>query len=276
MTDAENVKEILKFRNIDRSTWLRKYSIVSILLIVWLVVTSFGLVDKLFLPGPIELWDSLMGMLKQLPKAIFTTVSMTLTGFLLGVSFGILSGLAMAYSQVVRDMLGSIFDFIRPVPVFALIPLFVLWFGVGRAPQIALITLGTSVILGVTALEAVRNVPVVYIRASATLGANRRQMYQTIVVPYIIPHLVGATRVAAAVSWGLDVAAEFMGSQVGLGYLMIVQQIYLRTAGIVVICVIYALLAVAMDRILGWVESRLTYWTERRAGRAAVGSMIGI
>jgi ABC-type nitrate/sulfonate/bicarbonate transport system permease component len=200
---------------------------------------------------------------------------MTLSGFAIGVAFGTISGLTMAYSKLIRDLLGTIFDFLRPVPVFALIPLFILWFGIGRAPQITLIALGTSVVLGVTTLEAIRNVPTIYIRAALTLGANRQRIYTTIIVPYIIPHLIGAIRVAAAASWGLDVAAEFMGSQQGLGYLIILQQTYLRTAGIIFLVIVYSTLAVIMDTLIAQVEKRITAWTERRTSIGVVASIVG-
>ena len=209
-------------------------------------------------------------LLRSVPigVAILTTVAMTLTGFGIGVAFGTISGLAMAYSKAVRDFLGTVFDFTRPVPVFALIPLFILWFGIGRAPQIALIALGTSVVLGVTTVEAIRNVPSIYIRAALTLGADRKRIYTTVIVPYIVPHLIGAIRVAAAASWGLDVAAEFMGSQAGLGYLIM-------TAGIVILVVIYSLLAVLLDTVIAKLEKRLTPWTERRSSIGVVASIVG-
>jgi ABC-type nitrate/sulfonate/bicarbonate transport system permease component len=255
--------------------FLPKIIVPSIIILLWVIISEFELVRPIFIPPPKIVWKSLAGMYRLLPKAILTTVTMTLTGFGMGVVFGTISGLAMAYSKTIRDLLGTIFDFTRPVPVFALIPLFILWFGIGRAPQIALIALGTSVILGVTTLEAIRNVPVIYIRASLTLGADRQRIYSTVIVPYIIPHLVGAIRVAAAASWGLDVAAEFMGSQAGLGYLIILQQTYLRTAGIILLVVIYSILAVLMDFLIARLEARITRWTERRASVGVVASIIG-
>jgi len=155
--------------------------------------------------------------------------------------------------------------------VFALIPLFVLWFGIGKAPQIALIALGCSVVLGVTTNEAIRNMPSIYVRAAYAMGASRKDVFRTVVIPYIIPHLIGAIRVAAASSFGLDVAAEFMGSQEGLGYLMIVQQQYLKTDGILAVVILYSILAYLLDMLIAFLERRLTVWTERRSKQA--GSM---
>jgi ABC-type nitrate/sulfonate/bicarbonate transport system permease component len=257
------------------SQWLPKLIVPIILIVLWIIITQLRLVRPIFIPGPQDLWKAFMGMYKILPKAILTTLTITLSGFAVGVAFGTLSGLGMAYSKTLRDLLGKVFDFTRPVPVFALIPLFILWFGIGRAPQIALIALGTSVVLGVTTLEAIRNVPTIYIRAALTLGARRQHIYSTIIVPYIVPHLIGAIRVAAAASWGLDVAAEFMGSQQGLGYLIILQQTYLRTAGIIFLVIIYSILAVIMDTIIAQIERRITRWTERRTSIGVVASIVG-
>lgn len=255
--------------------FLPKLAVPLALLILWIVITELELVRPIFIPPPAAVWKAFVGLLPLLPQAIVTTVAMTLTGFAIGVAIGTTSGLAMAYSKTIRDYLGAIFDFLRPVPVFALIPLFILWFGIGRAPQIALIALGTSVILGVTTIEAIRNVPSIYIRAALTLGADRKRIYVTVIVPYIAPHLIGAIRVAAAASWGLDVAAEFMGSQAGLGYLIILQQTYLRTAGIVILVVLYSILAVLLDTIIAMLEQRLTPWTERRSNIGAAASIVG-
>ncbi|HEB13377.1 MAG TPA: ABC transporter permease subunit [candidate division CPR3 bacterium] len=189
---------------------------------------------------------------------------MIVVGFIAGTLLGIGISLFMAYSRFFRDSFITIFDFLRAVPVFALIPLFLVWFGIGRWPQIALITVGVSVIISVTTFEAIRNMPRILISAAQTLGADKKQVYTTVILPAIFPHLIGAVRTGAAASFGLDAAAEFMGSQVGLGYLMIMQSMYLRTDGILAIVIIYCVLAYIADRILCVIERKLTYWTERR------------
>jgi len=253
----------------------RRVVVPVTLITIWVIVSMLVLVRPLILPPPWALWDSFQDLAPLLPSAILTSTSMTLTGFLLGTLLGAGLGLLMAYSRTARELFGAVLDFTRPVPIFALIPLFILWFGIGRAPQIALIALGTSVILGLTTLEAVRNVPPIYLRAALTLGASRRRIYRTVVVPYIVPQLVGAIRVAAAAAWGLGVAAEFMGSQQGLGYLIVLQQTYLRTAGIVVLVLVYSLLAVSVDLVIAAIERRVTRWTERRGGFGVVASLVG-
>jgi ABC-type nitrate/sulfonate/bicarbonate transport system permease component len=242
---------------------------------VWPLASGSRLIRPIFLPGPQDLWLALMQMGRHLPEAVLSSVSMTLLGFLMGTALGIGIGVTMAYSKVTRELFGGILDFLRPVPALALIPLFILWFGIGRGPQIALIVFGTSVILGLTTIEAIRNVPPVYIRAALTLGASRFMIYRTVIVPSITPHILGAIRVAGVASWGLDVAAEFIGAQTGLGYLIIVRQQYLDTPGILLIVVIYSLLALGLDHLIRAVERPITKWTERATRRGIVASLVG-
>lgn len=236
----------------------------SIILIIWAIITLLtDLIHPIFIPSPIDLSRSFWEMRNNLPRATLISLSITLSGFGLGLIGGISLGLVMAYSKNFLEMVGPSLEFTRPVPVLALIPLFLLWFGIGASPQILLVALGVSVILGVATYEAVRNMPLVYIRAASNLGAEKKTIFRTVVIPYIFPHLIGAIRVAAAASWGLDVASEFMGAQVGLGYNMIVRQIYLDTAGIIAIVIIYSILAIAFDQMIRKLEKRLTRWTER-------------
>jgi ABC-type nitrate/sulfonate/bicarbonate transport system permease component len=242
----------------------------ALLLAAWCAVSYGGLVRAIYLPTPSSLWTALVQMRHALPGAFATSIGMTLTGYSLGLALGVGLGLAFAYSRLLRDLFGGVLDLVRPAPVFALIPLFLLWFGIGRGPQIALIAMGTSVVLSVTTLDAVRNVSPTHLRAAATLGASRLTIYRTVVLPSVFPHLLGAVRFSAVAAWGLDVAAELIGSQNGLGYLMMTREQYIDTAGILVIVLIYGLLASLLDRVIVLVERPLTAWTTReRPGEAA-------
>lgn len=236
-----------------------------LLLVVWITTTELGLVRPLFLPGPRDLWRSLTELAPILPRAALISMTMILAGFALGSLLGIILGLSVNYSRIVADSLGALFNVVRPVPIFALIPLFVLWFGIGAGPQIALITFGCFVIVGVATIEAVRNVPRIYVQAARTLGAPDRDVFLRVILPCVQPHLIGSIRVAAAAAFGLDVAAEFMGSQSGLGYMMIVQQQYLKTSGIIVIVAIYSIFAIILDSIIAMLEKKITSWTDRRS-----------
>lgn len=254
---------------------LRKAIVPAALLMVWAAVTTAGLIDPIFVPSPAGLVEAFKSLLPRLPGALLASTTMTIVGFVGGSAVGLALGLAMTYSRIARDLFGGVIDVLRPVPTFALIPLFVLWFGLGKAPQIALIMFGTAIILSLATLEAVRNVPTIYVRAALLFGASRWTIYKTVILPSITPHLLGATRAAAAASWGRDVAAEFIGAQTGLGYLMIIHSQVLDTAGIVVIIIIYSLLAIALDTVIRLAQRPITTWTERNTQTGTVAAILG-
>lgn len=253
----------------------RKLLLPVILIGTWAFVTEQRYIAPLFLPSPSDLWRSFLSLRGHLPASLWASVTMTLTGFGAGTVVGLILGLSMAYSKAVREIFGGVLDFMRPVPIFALIPLFILWFGLGQGPQVAMIVLGTSLIIGVTTIEAIKNVPPVFIRAALVFGANRWTIYRRIIVPSITPHLLGAVRVAAAASWGLDVAAEFIGAQVGLGHLMIIRVQYLDTAGVLLVVLIYCFLALMLDKFIVAVERPLTRWSERGVRGGVVAAVVG-
>lgn len=248
--------------NATRKLYLQSGTVIA-LLVAWVFVSSGLKVDPIYIPGPQNLFDRFMQMKDLLPSALAYSLTIILGGYIAGSIAGILVALVMAYSVVVRESIEPVVDTMRPVPIFALIPLFLLWFGVGFGSQIGLVAFGCFVILVVSTSEAVKNVPQIYVNAARTLGADRRRVFMTVVVPAIIPNLVGAMRVAAAQSFGLDVAAEFIGAQNGLGYLLINSSSYLNTDGIILIVIIYTVLAFLLDRLVALSTGRLIRWARR-------------
>ena len=256
-------------------------------LIGWFAVTNAGLIENnVVLPPPqrlIEVFTSgyhnlaatRVPFADALPGAAWISIRMVLLGLLIGTAAGLVVGLAFGYSRWARDLLEFSLDAIRPIPLFATIPLFLVWFGSGMAPQVALIAFGVFLILTIQTTEAVRNVSHIYVRAALTSGASRFHIYRTVVIPAILPHLIAGLRLAVVAGWGLDVAAEFMGTQQGLGYLMIVRNKYLDTAGVLVIVFLFAGMAILSDFLLRAFAKRYTRWSPRGVSLGLVGEMLG-
>ncbi|MCY4370161.1 MAG: ABC transporter permease subunit [bacterium] len=257
------------------------------LLIVWWVVTNAGWIGSEYLPPPqrlVEVFSTGFHYLagKRVPfadgvyEATWVSTRMVLLGLAIGAPPGLVVGLAFGYSRLMRDLLEFTLDAIRPTPLLALLPLFLLWFGSDPSTGVALIAFGVFLILTIQVTEAVRNVPHIYVRASLTAGASRFHIYRTVVVPAILPHMMAGFRLAVVVSWGLVVAAEFMGAGVGLGWLMIGRSRYLDNAGILVIVFIFAALAILSDFLLRFAAKRFTRWSPRATGSVSmVGEMLG-
>jgi len=235
-----------------------------VLLLAWIVATGLELVRPLFLPPPRALWESFLRLSPDLPTDLFDTVIVRIIpGFLGGSIVGALLGVFMATNRLARAIAEPIVEILRPLPPLALIPLLILWMGIGSSTQILLIAYGSFIVMVITSYEAVRNVSPIYLQAAATLGATPRQIFRRVVIPAIIPDIFGGVRVATAASFGYAIAAELIGAQSGLGYRLILARRYLATDNIVVILIIIALLAFAFDQLVGRLNNRLTGWKSR-------------
>ena len=242
---------------------------------LWVGLSEAHVVGSIFLPSPQALWSVAKAIGPQLPSAYGISLRMVFGGLAIGSVSGITVGLLFGYSKVARDVFELTLDTIRPIPIFALIPLFILWFGIGVWPQTALVSLGVFLILSFTTIEAVRSLPRIYVRAALTCGASRFQIYRTVVLPAIVPNLVVGIRYGAIAAWGLDVAAEFSGSEQGLGYIMIIREEYLDTAGIVLVVLIFCLSAIILDRSLRYVGRFLMPWNPRIAEKGFIAELLG-
>ena len=237
---------------------------------------GFTQIDAVYLPSPEAVFNSGVELWDDLPSALWTSLRIVLIGLLFGGVSGMGVGLLLGYSPTVRRYFEATLDnLVRPVPFIAFIFLMILWFRVEAVRLVALVAIGIFLLLSLTTLEAVRNVPQIYVKAALTAGARRFRIYRTVVIPAITPHLISSVRLGAAYAWGLDVAAELSGSQQGLGYIMISRgSYYLDTASIVLIVFIFCSLAVIFDQLVRFAAARLTRWSPR-ARRGMVGHMLG-
>ena len=126
-----------------------------------------------------------------------------------------------------------------------------------------------------TTIEAVRNVPRIFVRAAMTCGASRMDVYRTVVIPSIVPEILLGIRFGLIAAWGLDVAAEFSSSSEGLGYFMIVRGQYLDTAGIVLSVLIFCGCAIVADRALRYLGRKCMPWNPRVVNQDFITELLG-
>ena len=122
-------------------------------------------------------------------------------------------------------------------------------------------------VMVVSTIEAVRNVPRIYIQAARSLGTEQDHIYRTVILPAIVPELIAGWRVALALAFGLMAAAEMMGAQEGIGFMIMVARRSLNTPTILLGIIIIGIEAALADRLLHFFTRRLTRWTEREAER---------
>ena len=232
---------------------------------VWFAITEdgFALMRPIMFPSPAKVIEAVVRISHLLLEDVLMTMMRVLVGFTLGALLGIGLGLQMAYNRKVFHFFNPLVESIRPVPVIAMIPFFLMWFGINEPGKLVLITLGVFAIVVVSTLEAVRNVPPIFLRAGETLGASKYQLFRTIIIPAVIPELIGPLRVAAALSYTLVVAGEFMGAQSGLGFrIMEARRLFNPDVILVGVVVITGLSAVT-DTLIRKVTGYITRWSER-------------
>ncbi|NNE96939.1 MAG: ABC transporter permease [Acidimicrobiales bacterium] len=181
-------------------------------------------------------------------------------GMFWGSLFGIPVGLAMGLSSRARGFFDPLVESFRPIPPLALLPLFVLSFGIGDKTAVPLLIFASIWIMIIAARAGMRNASLPKVRASYSLGASKRQLLTKVLLPNALPEIFTGLRVALGVSWGTLVAAELSGVADGLGAMISQAKNFSRLDVIVVGIVIIAVIGVLMDILLRVVERLLIPW----------------
>lgn len=239
-------------------------SLVTVLLavVIWYYLTD-SFIDKLFFPSPMDTVLVVGRMEGVLVGYFFATLYRVVVGMLAGAILGVLCGIAMSWNKWINSILDPLIEALRPIPAVALIPFFILWFGIGDTGKLILTALGGFTVMVVTTLEAIKHVSPIYIMAARTLGANRLTIYRTVILPAITPPLIGGMRVTVALSFALVIASEFMGAQSGLGYMIMLARRTLQTDAILVGVIIIGITSWIVDRMVRVIGNYLTRWAPR-------------
>jgi ABC-type nitrate/sulfonate/bicarbonate transport system permease component len=247
----------------NRRTRLLNLASILAVLLLWQIISLF--VPPLYLPGPVKVVVDSYALYKDiLAESIIATLSRVIAGFFLGSLLGVVVATAMSWNKTILALLEPIVEVIRPVPVLALTPLFILWFGLGETGKVLLIATGAFVTLVVNTREAIRNVKPVYIEAAQTLGAStKRDIFRTVILRAITPEVVAGFRVAAASSFGLAAAAEFLGAQTGVGYIIIQARRFLYTHGVIFGILILSVFSMIADVLVRKLDRKVNNWTQR-------------
>lgn len=199
-----------------------RYSPLLILAIAWELAPRLGLISPLALPPfsavAASLWDLMSDgeLFRHGASSIFRAMS----GLGLAVVIGTTAGIAMASFPTVRTIVNPVIQLFYPIPKSALIPVMMLWFGVGDASKIVLIFIGCMLPIVISAYNGARGVDQVYIWSALSLGATKMGVLLRIVVPAATPEILTGIRTAIAISFVLLVSSEFLISRDGLGFLV--------------------------------------------------------
>jgi ABC-type nitrate/sulfonate/bicarbonate transport system permease component len=249
--------------------WMSALAIGSYLGL-WFAATDhgFNLIRPIKFPSPPAVVEAAVRIRGVLFDDVVATLVRVVTGYTLGVALGIGIGLAMSYNRRLFYLLNPLVEGIRPVPAIAMVPFFIMWFGLAERGKLLLTTFGVFAILVVSTVEAVKNVPRIYVNAARTLGASKTVLFRRVILRRVILDLVGPLRVALALSFTLVVAAEFMGSDHGLGYRLAIARTLFETDVIFLGVVLFGVMAAVCDFGLRSLLRYLTRWSGREVGHS--------
>ena len=186
-----------------------------------------------------------------------------IAGFFLGALVGIPLGYAMGLSDWFRGWFDPIVEFMRPVPPLALIPLMIIWFGIGEVSKIILLFLAALWIMAIAARSGVSGVNITKIHAAYSLGAKKHQIMSHVIVPNSLPEIFTGARVAMGVCWGTVVAAELVAAENGIGMMIMAASKFQQTDIVLMGIIVIGVVGFGIDILVRKAETFLVPWKGR-------------
>ena len=240
-----------------------------LLLALWEAGSRLGAIPPRILAAPSSVIRTMLGMIAsgELPSNLLVSLGRVSVGLAIGVVVGTVLALVTGLSRRGELAVDSPVQMIRTLPALALSPLFIVWFGIGETPKIALIAFATTFPIYLNLYNGIRAVDVRLVEAARSFGLNQLELIRQVILPAALPSFLLGLRYALTVSWLMLVVAEQINAQAGLGYLINNARDFMRTDVIVVCLLVYALLGLAADTLVRAIETRALAWRPKLVER---------
>lgn len=234
------------------------------ILFFWFVLSVFEVVEKTFLPSPLEVAVTMYQELMNLEywEHIGMSVYRVFMGFILACVIGIPLGIMAGTFKFFESMIVPTTEFIRYMPAAAFIPLIMVWTGIGETSKILVIFIGCFFQLILMVADDTRLINKDLIAASYTLGAKRSQVIRRVIIPALLPKLFSTMRLIMGWAWTYLVVAELVAANSGIGYSIMKAQRFLNTELIFVGILMIGLLGLVIDRCFAIAGKKLFPWAE--------------
>jgi sulfonate transport system permease protein len=239
------------------------------LLLLWQLASSLGLVSTRVLAAPITVAETGWDLLRsgELQEHLWVSLGRVARGLGIGVSLGLVLALLSGLSKWGEDLLDPPIQMLRTLPILALVPLFILWFGIGETPKVLLVALGTLFPIYLNTYAGIRGIDAKLVEAAQTLELGRGSLVWHVILPGALPSALVGLRYSMGIAWLILVISEQINATAGIGYLMTNAREFLRTDIIVVGLVVYSLLGLLTDALVRGLERRVLAWRAGFTGR---------
>jgi ABC-type nitrate/sulfonate/bicarbonate transport system permease component len=226
------------------------------------VVVVLQLFNPIFLPGPWLVLGSLAELAAkgQLGGHVVATLERVAIGFGTGAAAGVTLGLAAGALAPVRNVVEPLVELLRPIPPLAVLPMFIVWVGIGEPSKIGFITYATFFPVFLTTVTGVRQIDPLLLRAARSLGARGPALFARVILPAALPDVLTGLRLGVALAFFVIVISEFIGAEQGLGFLINDGRNFFQVPQMLGAAVVLGLLGYAGNELVRWLERRLTRW----------------
>lgn len=265
VTSKDGATRRVRFRGagfVPASSRFGGWIALALVIAIWQAAGSTGLVNPLFLPAPSAIARAIYQL--AISGALWQHLSASLlrigVGWLLGTAAGIAIGFAIGLSRLARSVGITFISALFPIPKIALLPLLILWLGIGEEPKIATIALGVFFSTAISVYSGVDAVPRNLIRMAQSFNVPFSTIVRKVIWPGALPAILAGFRITASVALLLVVSAEMIGAQYGIGAFVLQAGNLMQTDQLLAGVVILSVFGLAVGKVIGWLETRLLHW----------------
>jgi len=246
--------------------WYRLISPVAVVLL-WQLLSSAGLIPADKLPPPTTIWHTAVTLVTTnspaygtLQGAMLVSLERMAVGFTVGGTIAVLLALVAGLSRLGENAFDPLLQILRMLPLFGLIPVFIVWFGIGELPKIILIALGAAIPLYLNTFAGIRSVDAKLAEVGQVLRLSKAETIRHVILPGALPQALVGLRQSLGVAWLALVVAEQVNANAGLGFMISQATQFLRNDVILVALAVYAVLGLITDGLVRLLERRALTW----------------
>jgi sulfonate transport system permease protein len=249
-----------------RAGWLRLISPV-IVLALWQILSVTGVISPQKLPSLNTLWTTAVHLISTdsptygtLQHAMLISLERVAIGFVIGGGIAVVLAVLAGLSRFGENAIDPLMQALRTLPLFGLIPVFIVWFGIGESPKITLVALAAAIPLYLNTFAGIRGVDGKLAELGQVLGLRRGEMIRQIILPGALPTILIGLRQSLGTAWLALVVAEQINANAGLGYIINQATQFLQNDVIFVVLLVYTVLGLLTDALVRLLERRALAW----------------
>ena len=246
----------------SRFSFLRRWVSPLALVLLWQLASTTGVLEERKLASPTQIATTAVELVQDgvLGTATLVSVQRVAIGFAIGALVGLTLAIAAGLSRVGEDAIDPPMQMLRTLPHFGLVSLFIIWFGIGETPKIALIAMGATFPLYLNTFGGIRGIERKTLDAARSMHLTWAQRIQHVIFPGALPQTLVGLRQSLGIAWLSLIVAETIASDAGLGAMINDAREFQQTDIVVVGLVVYSLLGLSTDAVVRYLERKALAW----------------